>query len=76
MPNRVQDRFRPRRAYVIDLSWSILSVLPPSLLLFVALPVLLRVGVGFWPALLVACLATVAAYGIWITAGRRLGVNL
>ncbi len=41
-----------------DIFWLVL----PSLLLFVALPWLLRIGWGFWPALGASCAITVAAY--------------
>ena len=57
------------------LSWSILWVIVPSLVFFVVLPLALR-SVGFWAALLLACAATAAAYGVWILAARRLGFDL
>lgn len=41
-----------------DIFWLVL----PSLLLFVALPWLLRIGWGFWPALGASCAITIAAY--------------
>lgn len=44
------------------LSWGILWLLPPSALLFVALPLLLRAGLGFWPSLLASCALTAGAY--------------
>ena len=59
---------------VSSLSWSILWVIVPSLVFFVALPLLLR-AVAFWPALLLACAATAASYAVWIWAGRGLGVE-
>ena len=61
---------------VVDLSWSILWVILPSLVFFVVLPLALRGGVGFWPALVGACAATALAYGLWIWAARRLGLDL
>jgi hypothetical protein len=60
---------------VAALSWSILWVVVPSLLFFVVLPLALR-GTSFWPALLLACAATAAGYGIWIWTARRLGFDL
>jgi hypothetical protein len=48
----------------------------PSVVFFVALPVALRRGLDFWPALLVACAATALAYAAWIAAARRLGFDL
>ena len=59
---------------VSSLSWSILWVIVPSLVFFVALPLLLR-AVGFGPALLLAGAATGASYAVWIWAGRALGVE-
>ena len=61
---------------VADLSWSILWVIVPSLVFFVALPLALRSGVAFWPALLLACTATAIAYAVWIWSARRLGFDL
>ncbi len=56
-------------------SWSILWVIVPSLVFFVVLPLALR-SIGFWPALLIACCATAAAYGAWILSARRAGFDL
>lgn len=61
---------------IISLSWSILWVIVPSLVFFVALPVGLRSGLGFVPALLIACCVTAVAYAAWIAAARVLGLNL
>ena len=60
---------------ISDLSWSILWVVVPSLVFFITLPLALRTS-GFWTALLVACVATAAGYGIWIWTARRLGFDL
>ena len=60
---------------VAALSWSILWVIVPSLVFFVVLPLALRAGNGFWPALLLACAATAISYGIWIWGWRRLGID-
>lgn len=60
---------------VAALSWSILWVIVPSLVFFVVLPVALRSGVDFWPALLLACSATGVSYAVWVLAGRALGVG-
>lgn len=61
---------------VVSLSWSILLVVVPSFVFFVALPLALRRGLEFWPALTLACAATAAAYGLWVLAARRLGFDL
>ena len=61
---------------VADLSWAILWVIVPSLVFFVVLPVSLRNGVPFWAAMVVACAATAASYGIWVWAARRIGLDI
>lgn len=61
---------------VIDLSWSILWVVVPSIVFFVALPVLMRSGLQFAPALLLACAITAVAYAAWIAVARGLGFTL
>ncbi|MGH3072230.1 MAG: DUF3147 family protein [Gaiellaceae bacterium] len=63
-------------AEVADLSWSILWVFAPSLAFFVVLPLALRSDIAFWPALLLACVATGVLYAVWIWAARRLGFDL
>ncbi len=62
-------------ARVASLAGSIGWLVVPSLLLFIVLPWLLRAGWGFWPALLAACLATVAGYAILLWLLPRLGVG-
>jgi len=47
---------------VTALSQGIFWLILPSLVLFIALPVLLRLGVGFWLSLAISCLATAGAY--------------
>jgi hypothetical protein len=59
---------------VADLAWSILWVLLPSVAFFVVLPVALRRGVAFWPALGLACAATAVAYAAWVPLARRFGL--
>ena len=59
---------------VAELSWSILWVLVPSVAFFIV-PLALRT-MGFWPALVLACAATGAAYGVWICGARQLGLDL
>ncbi len=60
---------------IASFSWSILWVIAPSLVFFVALPLLLRGGVTFSLSLTLACMATAAAYGAWVVAGRALGIG-
>ena len=47
---------------VADFTTGILYLVIPSLTLFLSLPVLLRRGMEFWPALGLACLLTIGAY--------------
>src|SRR5262245_64169701 len=51
---------------ISSFAWSILWVIPPSLVFFVVLPVSLGRGIAFAPAIVLACVATPAAYGIWV----------
>jgi hypothetical protein len=60
---------------VANLSWAILWVIVPSLVFFVVLPVALRGGIAFWPALLLASAAAGVSYAVWVWAGRRVGLN-
>jgi len=48
----------------------------PSLPMFLALPAMLRAGVGFWPSLGLACVLTVLLYGamVWLT--EKFGIQL
>ena len=61
---------------VASLSWSILWVIVPSLMFFVVLPVALRSGLSFAPALLLACVVTALAYAAWIASARALGFHI
>jgi F0F1-type ATP synthase assembly protein I len=60
---------------VASFAWSILWVIVPSLVFFVALPLLLRGGLTFWLSLLLASTATAVAYGAWVLTGRALSVG-
>lgn len=48
----------------------------PSLPMFVLLPVLLRSGVGFWPALLAGCVLTLLLYAATVVIAARFGIRL
>ena len=48
----------------------------PSLPMFLALPVMLRHGVGFWLSLLAGCALTVLLYSLMMMAGRRFGLPI
>src|SRR5437868_3719740 len=48
----------------------------PSLPLFVALPLLLRSGVGFWLSMVLVIAGTLALYAVWFWAAPRIGIKL
>jgi hypothetical protein len=48
----------------------------PSMPLFIALPLMLRAGWGFWPALAVAVVMTLILYAAMFALAPRLGVRL
>jgi len=52
--------------------WFVLPTLP----MFLVFPALLRGGVGFWPALGLSCLLTIALYAAMVWALGRIGVSL
>jgi hypothetical protein len=56
-------------------SWSVFWLVIPSLVLFAILPLLLKRGVGFWPALLSAIVGTCACYFLMVWLLRRIGVT-
>jgi hypothetical protein len=63
-------------AKVASLSMSIFWYVLPSLVLFLALPMLLARGVDFWPSLAIASAATFAAYLLMTTLLTRFGITL
>ena len=48
----------------------------PSLPMFLVIPMLIRRGLGFWPALGAGCLLTIALYGLVVAIGSRFGLKL
>lgn len=48
----------------------------PSLPMFLLIPVLLKRGIGFWPALVAGCVLTMALYSAMVWAGPRAGLKL
>lgn len=48
----------------------------PSLPMFLVLPAMLRVGVGFWPSMGVSCTLTVILYFITAWSLAKFGINL
>ena len=57
-----------------ELARSALWFFLPSVPLFLALPALLRAGVGFWPAFGVSVLGTAVLYALFLQLAPRLGV--
>jgi hypothetical protein len=55
---------------IADFAASIFWLVLPSLLLFIAMPLMLRAGYGFWASLGAGCALTVAGYAIGIYALR------
>ena len=68
------DTRDPQR--VAELSLSIFWLVLPSLVLFLALPLLLRQGLAFTLSLALAIVAMLAAYGLMLLALGRFGVRL
>ena len=48
----------------------------PSMPMFLAIPALLRAGVGFWAALALGCLMTVILFAITLVIAPRFGIKL
>jgi hypothetical protein len=63
-------------ARVAELSVSTVWFFAPSIPLFVALPLLLRSGVGFWASMAVVVAGTLALYALMFWAAPRLGLRL
>ena len=63
-------------ARVSSLATGIFWLVLPSLGLFLVLPLLLRLGWGFWLSLLVASGVTVACYGLMVVALRKAGMGV
>ena len=61
---------------IADLSFSIFWFVLPSLVLFIALPVLLARGFDFWLSLLIASALTFGAYLAMVAILQRFGVTL
>jgi len=61
---------------VTELSQGIFWLVLPSLVLFIALPLLLRAGIGFWLSLGIACLVTAGAYYGMVKLLEKLGVRI
>jgi hypothetical protein len=69
-----RDTHDPQRmaAHATGTFWFVL----PSLPMFLAIPALLKRGVGFWPALGAGCVLTMALYLAVVWIGPKLGLRL
>lgn len=61
---------------ITKLSYSIFWLVIPSLVLFIALPLFLKLGINFYGSLFFAIVLTVIAYFIMITVLEKFGVTL
>ena len=59
-------------AHVESTFWFVI----PSLPMFLVMPVLLRMGIGFWTTLAVGCALTIALYMLMTWIGPRFGLRL
>ena len=63
-------------AKIINFSYGIFWAVLPSLLFFIALPVLLKAGLKFWLAMVVASVMMVVAYSVYVALLAKFGVKL
>ncbi len=61
---------------VAELSASTIWFIIPSVPLFIAIPLLLRSGLGFWLSMAIAIAGTLALYALMFWAAPRLGIKL
>jgi hypothetical protein len=61
---------------VAELSISTFWFFLPSVPLFIALPMLIRSGAGFWVSMALCVAGTLALYAAWFWAAPRLGIKL
>ena len=59
---------------VVDLSTGIFWLVIPSLVFFIALPILLKYHVPFWWSLFLACSITAACYGVYALLLTKTGI--
>jgi hypothetical protein len=69
-----RDTHDPER--VAELSVSTFWFFLPSVPLFLALPLMIRSGLGFWLSMAFAVAGTLALYAAWFWAAPRLGIKL
>lgn len=57
-------------------AWGVFWLVLPSLALFIVLPVAIRAGWGFWPALITGCATTAGLYALELWLLPRVGVQI
>ncbi len=63
-------------ARIADHAQSTFWFVLPSMPMFLVLPMLLRSGVGFWPALGASCVLTILLYALMVWGLARSGISL
>ena len=61
---------------VAELSASTIWFFVPSVPLFIALPLLLRSGFGFWASMAIVVAGTLALYALWFWLAPKAGIRL
>jgi TRAP-type mannitol/chloroaromatic compound transport system permease large subunit len=61
---------------VIDLSYSILWIIIPSVVFFLVLPMLLKRNYGFYPAMALASLVMIGSYWLYVRLLTALGMKI
>ena len=61
---------------VAELSQSTIWFFIPSVPLFIVLPILLRLGLGFWLSIAIVVAGTLALYALMFWAAPRIGIKL
>jgi hypothetical protein len=61
---------------VAELSASTIWFFVPSVPLFIALPLLLRSGFGFWVSMAIVVAGTLALYALWFWLAPKAGIRL
>jgi len=59
-------------AHMVATVWYVLPTLP----MFIAMPLMLRSGVTFWPSLAASCVMTAALYALTVWALSKFGISL
>ncbi len=63
-------------AKISELSYGIFWMVIPSLIFFIVLPLFIKWGIRFYPALLLSCLIMAMIYPLYAIALRRFGISI